>query len=73
MSENIHVRFGPDNVIQSIECEAGLTRREIEMLVQKIDQEPLWLQSMADRGANTPTTATTTKEALRERQLGAEE
>ena len=62
--ESITVQFAPDNSISQIKSEVGLTPREIQMLLQEIEQDPLWLQSPADRQTEAYTETTISREEV---------
>lgn len=53
---DVKITFGPENDIQNIETSDGVAVRELQLILQGIENDPLWLQSPADREADTNTT-----------------
>jgi hypothetical protein len=52
---DIEITFGPDNNIQNIETADGVSVGELQLVLQGIENDPLWLQSPADRETDANT------------------
>jgi len=63
--DTIAVVFTPGNDIQTVKAGGGLTSDELLLLTELIAEDPLWLQSPADRAVNAHTRATLEKDELR--------
>lgn len=60
----IEVIFNADNEITSIEAPNGLTAEELEQIGTSIQEDPVWLQSPADRKTDLPTTVRFSEEEV---------
>lgn len=54
----VKITFDPSNKITEISSESGITTEVLRSLANDIEQDPLWIQSPADRQSNTFTTHT---------------
>jgi len=52
----IKIKFNPENEITGIESELGLSTRELIQIAHGVSNDPLWLQSPADRKTDASTT-----------------